>query len=791
MNKPTTITEKILKIIFVKKPDFRISIIAPFMLFALVACGSQNLDDDRKKTTQAKHILVTDFNNTTVPSYIKPFDAKTELVELSHNNNALNIKFSTKHSSSGITIIPDLPWSTSELGNNAFMVDVYNNGKYATMLSTNITGMTQKTQRRTVAIDAGETVTLYFELEGFELDHDTGLRDTPPSFITSARKMPIRGSKEIIDFSQVYAIKIYTETQINPTEVTIDNLRFEATGTPNKQYVTHIVDKFGQRADIDFDLKVSSTEELKRLADEERAQLKRSEGWPGRSQFGGWKEGEKFKATGFFRTQKVGDKWSLIDPEGYLYFSSGIANSRMSNTSTFTGIDYKDDSVRFIDPLDVTPEDSQGISGNYRNAQKTSYVANQQRHNMFEWFPSYDDELANHYGYRRKAHKGPMEHGEVYSFYQANLERRYGEKTEQSYLIDWHDITLDRMVDWGFTSFGNWTDPMFYDNTKMPYFANGWIIGEFKTLSSGFDIWGKMPDPFDPEFVRRAKITTEVIAKEVNDSPWCVGVFIDNEMSWGGAAPAIRRYGIVFDALSKSVDESPAKTVFVKMLKDKYKKISALNIAWDKNIKSWQELAQGVNYKKDASYNKTLTNDVSWLLQTYADEYFKVVRTAVKEVMPNHMYMGARFTTWGTAPEARDAAKKYADVVSYNYYREGIDEMTWGFLEALDAPVIIGEFHIGSTDVGHPNPGIIHAPNQKVRADMFKTYMNSAIDNPYIIGAHWFQYIDAPLTGRAHDGENYNVGFVTITDIPFPDLVDAAKDVHKNLYQRRYLNKPQ
>nr|WP_245825397.1 hypothetical protein [Pseudocolwellia agarivorans] len=64
--------------------------------------------------------------------------------------------------------------------------------------------------------------------------------------------------------------------------------------------------------------------------------------------------------------------------------------------------------------------------------------------------------------------------------------------------------------------------------------------------------------------------------------------------------------------------------------------------------------------------------------------------------------------------------------------------------------------------------------------------MNTAIDNPYIIGAHWFQYIDSPLTGRAHDGENYNVGFVTITDIPFPHMVSAAKDIHTKLYRRRY-----
>ncbi|MGB7157496.1 MAG: hypothetical protein WBD40_05485 [Tepidisphaeraceae bacterium] len=34
------------------------------------------------------------------------------------------------------------------------------------------------------------------------------------------------------------------------------------------------------------------------------------------SRFGGWK-GKTLKATGFFRTERVGDRWWMIDPEGH------------------------------------------------------------------------------------------------------------------------------------------------------------------------------------------------------------------------------------------------------------------------------------------------------------------------------------------------------------------------------------------------------------------------------------------------------------------------------------------
>ncbi|MFC3122505.1 agarase [Agaribacter flavus] len=747
---------------------------------ALFSCTAQTND------LNPQSIVIADFEQNEIDQNIQAFNAEIALVPKKTGDQRLNIAFSTSHSSSGINIVPTTPWSTSDLGNNALMFDVENTGDYPVMLSAAVTGANQAYQRRTYGVGVGEKLTLYFELKGYQLDINNGLYDTPPAFQTSAKKMPIRGSKLTIDFDKVYGVKIYTEKQMRSTEVSIDNIRIASTPEPNQNYLKNIMDAFGQRADMSFPLKVNSEEELRAYAKEELAVLAQDTSFSGRSKFGGWKNGPKLEATGYFRVEKLHDKWSLIDPEGYLYFSSGIANARMSNTSTFTGIDYADDSVRIIDPDDVTPEDSQGISGDYREAQKTSYVANQTRRDMFEWLPDYDHPLANHYGYRRKAHLGPMPHGEVFSFYQANLERRYGESTPQSYLQDWHDVTLKRMQHWGFTSFGNWTDPMFYNNQQLPYFANGWIIGDFKTLSSGFDIWGKMPDVFDPEFMRRARITAKVVADEVNNSPWCVGVFIDNEMSWGGAAPAIRRYGIVFDALSKSAESSPTKAVFTEHLKDKYEDIANLNASWHKDIASWQILSEGVNYKSDETYSPAMLEDLAWLLSVYAEEYFKVVRSAVKEVMPNHLYLGNRFTTWGTAPEAAIAAKKYSDVVSYNYYGEGIDNMTFGFLETLDAPVIIGEYHIGAGDVGHPNPGKILAPNQQARADMFKVYLNSAIDHPHIVGAHWFQYIDSPLTGRAHDGENYNVGFVTMTDIPFPHMVKAAQEVHANMYLRRY-----
>lgn len=211
--------------------------------------------------------------------------------------------------------------------------------------------------------------------------------------------------------------------------------------------------------------------------------------------------------------------------------------------------------------------------------------------------------------------------------------------------------------------------------------------------------------------------------------------------------------------------------------------IEALNICWNTDIASWDALSSGVNGLK---HNEAQLEDYCLLLETYASQYFKVVREALKSELPNHLYLGCRFADWGMTPNVVRAAAKYCDVISYNYYKEGLHPQAWQFLAEVDMPSIIGEFHIGSKDTGLYHPGLVTAGNQQERGEMFEAYLHSVIDNPYFVGAHWFQYVDSPITGRSYDGENYNVGFVSIADIPYKPMIKAAKRLHSCMYKRRY-----
>jgi agarase len=404
---------------------------------------------------------------------------------------------------------------------------------------------------------------------------------------------------------------------------------------------------------------------------------------------------------------------------------------------------------------------------------------------MFNWLPEYGDDLADHYSYRRSVLRGPVEHGETFSFYGANLERRYGQTEPESYFRKWEEVTLDRMLDWGFTSFGNWVDPAFYPNEQVPYFANGWIIGNFKTLASKYDVWAAMPDPFDPEFVRRAKITIDRIAEEIQGSPWCIGVFVDNEKSWGYPEGTVeQRYGVILDGLSRDAKDSPAKAAFTEFLRKKHGSIAALNDSWETEIATWEELATGFTTQR---YAPGLEEDLSALLEFLSEEYFRVVHDTLENALPHHLYMGARMANWGMPKETIKAAVRYSDVLSFNIYEEGIQPKAWAFLDEVDLPTVIGEWHIGATrETGLYHPGLVMADGQADRARMWRAYMDSVLAQDTMVGAHWFQYIDSPISGRAFDGENYNVGFVAVTDIPYPEMVEAAREFNRQLYARRY-----
>jgi len=177
---------------------------------------------------------------------------------------------------------------------------------------------------------------------------------------------------------------------------------------------------------------------------------------------------------------------------------------------------------------------------------------------------------------------------------------------------------------------------------------------------------------------------------------------------------------------------------------------------------------------------------MSAFLLSFARKYFSVVRAAVKAADPHHLYLGCRFGAQRWPPEAVQASAESCDVVSFNLYLPTLATDELAFINGLNKPCIVSEFHFGATDRGMFSGGIVDAGTQSDRGAAYQAYVQSAAASPMFVGCQYLQDVDQPLTGTSYDGENYGVGFVDVTDTPYPEIVSAAKAAHEAIYSEHY-----
>lgn len=493
------------------------------------------------------------------------------------------------------------------------------------------------------------------------------------------------------------------------------------------------VDRFGQFMHDDWPGKVHGEGELAAARDAEASWLKEhaQSPIPEVDRFGGWAGGPQLKATGHFRTEKVNGKWWLVDPDGRLFFSHGVD---CVGLHADTGISF--------------------------------------RENYFSWLPQKDDPDFGGFWHRvtwRAPHGFYKEASHVpydsFDFALANARRKYGPNWRSFYPA----IVHARMRAWGLNTIANWSSPEIYGLRRTPYTATFGTRGPVIEGSTGW--WGKLRDPFAPEFVANAKKSAADEAKRSGEDPWCIGWFVDNELSWGNDNRDLAR------AVLRSPAGQPAKAATRAMLEKKYGEPTKLDAAWGTAYGSWDGFLSSTNVPDE----KLCGPDLDDIHRAVVAQYFRTVRDAIKAVAPNRLYLGARIA-WGKDVIYEESAR-YCDVVSVNIYsRQPARDLP---PKAMDRPMINGEFHFGALDRGMFHTGLVATRNQDERARCYREFVNACLDHPRFVGTHWFQWKDQALTGR-FDGENYQIGFLTVTDAPYPELVRAARDVAVTMYRRRY-----
>jgi hypothetical protein len=221
----------------------------------------------------------------------------------------------------------------------------------------------------------------------------------------------------------------------------------------------------------------------------------------------------------------------------------------------------------------------------------------------------------------------------------------------------------------------------------------------------------------------------------------------------------------------------PAKLAFKQWLERKYADPAALNTAWGTGFATWEAFLAATNVPAEDRCGA----DLEAFHTQIAEQYFRVIRDALKAAAPDKLYLGCRIA-WG-APSVYRAAAKYCDVVSVNIYSRTVNKDLPDGCE--DRPMINGEFHFGALDRGMFHTGLVPTGSQTERADCYVAFVESCLAHPRYVGTHWFQWRDQALTGRG-DGENFQIGFLTVTDQPYPELVEAARKIGASMYRKRY-----
>lgn len=361
-----------------------------------------------------------------------------------------------------------------------------------------------------------------------------------------------------------------------------------------------------------------------------------------------------------------------------------------------------------------------------------------------------------------------------------NLRKKYG---RDDYDSEFYATLNRRLEHWGFNSIGNWATSAFMATGQTPYAMQ--LSDHDARLPKIAGSKLKFYDVFDPAYVKamkdllaNASRRDPLVAKSVTD-PMCIGYFIDNELNYGN-----RNGQILGDDILKSPAKQAAKREFVADLTAKYKSIEKLNASWKTEYKSWDALLESTELPKTRDYMA----DSHVFFDKAVDQYFRLCRDAIKTAAPHRLYLGCRFvSTDATRKPLFEASAKYCDVLTANIYSHSPANFdTPGF---PDMPVLIGEFHLGVLDRGMFSAGLVPVGvTQKDRALAYTRFLQGALVNPRIVGAHWFQFRDQPLTGR-WDGEGYAIGFVDVADTPYAEMIRASREVGEHMYSYRLRGK--
>ena len=315
------------------------------------------------------------------------------------------------------------------------------------------------------------------------------------------------------------------------------------------------------------------------------------------------------------------------------------------------------------------------------------------------------------------------------SFGAWNLYRRFGD----NYSEKANEMAIKRMNAWGLNTIANWSSAAVYSQNKIAYTL------QLRGLAMDGNLMG-LADVYAPGFVANMDSSMQSYLPENKDNPWVVGYFVGNEPSWLGQEA--RLCDLILEG-----EDRPIKTELQKFLQE----------------------------------GNTSERKKQFIFKTF-NIFLQTVKTTMKRYDANHLNLGIRFGNLNELDEElMEICRNAFDILSFNCYDlRPNKEMMDRALRLTDMPMIIGEYHFGTVDRGLAQ-SLWQVESQQQRGIAYRYYTEQAYTHPGMIGTAYFQWCDQDLLGRG-DGENYNCGFVDVTDRPHKYQVEAIMETAKCLF---------
>jgi hypothetical protein len=235
-----------------------------------------------------------------------------------------------------------------------------------------------------------------------------------------------------------------------------------------------------------------------------------------------------------------------------------------------------------------------------------------------------------------------------------------------------------------------------------------------------------------------------------------IGYFLDNEPAW-------KAQDIFAFYLSLAKDR-PGSRAFAAYLRTYYQgRLRKLNREWGTAYTSFDQLPGAPPPKQ---YAAAMQQGIipAWKLEVVTT-YYRQYTALVRALDPDHLILGIRYRG---VPELElfKALSPYFDVNSINdYNRYGHLKPVYAELyQATGKPLMITEFSFS----GFPHPGyasalFIDVYTQENRGRGYHKYVLQAARAPFMLGMHWFMWMDYAPHDRSIGGHppDENVGLVS------------------------------